>query len=127
MTKRIDREGPIHRSIIHFLRSVLPPSALIHHSPNEGVRGGARGKLDGVKRKAMGVQPGFPDILIFADGQGYCLEVKAPGGSLSPLQKQVKKNLEDQGIPYAVVRSVDEVRSFVAEFGIKTREVRHAG
>lgn len=124
--KRKDLEGPIHRSIIHYLRSTLPPSAIIHHSPNEGVRGGARGKLDGIKRKAMGVQAGFPDILIFSDGKGYCLEVKAEGGRLSPLQKIVKQNLEEQGIPYAVVRSIQDVRESLAEWGVRSKEARVA-
>lgn len=125
MPKR-DLEGPIHRSIIHYLRSTLPPSAIIHHSPNEGVRGGARGKLDGIKRKAMGVQAGFPDILIFSDGKGYCLEVKAEGGRLSPLQKLVKQNLEEQGIPYAVVRSIQDVRESLDEWGVRSKEARVA-
>lgn len=122
MGKRVDREGPIHRSIIHYLRRVMPRGAIVHHSPNEGNRGGRKGQIDGSHRKAMGVQPGFPDILIFAGGQGYCLEVKADKGRLTKYQKMLKDQLERQGIPYAVVRSVDEARAALVEWGVETKE-----
>ena len=49
---RIDREGPIHRAILHYLRVVLP-GAIIHHSASEGVRGGKAGYMDGAKRKGI--------------------------------------------------------------------------
>lgn len=122
MTKRVDLEGPIHRSIVSYLRAVLPADAIIHHSPNEGNRGGRKGVIDGQHRKAMGVQPGFPDILIFVQGQGYCLEVKSAAGRLSPIQERVRDTLLEQGIPYAVVRSVDDVRDLLCRWGVKTRD-----
>lgn len=117
----IDREGPIQRSIIAYLRRVLP-TAIIHHSPNEGVRGGKAGSFDGGKRKASGVLPGFPDVLIFWQGRGYCIEVKAEGGYLSPVQKTVRDLLAAQGIPYAVCRSIDDVRETLAAWEIQTKE-----
>lgn len=119
---RRDLEGPVHRSCVAYLRQVLPEDAIIHHSPNEGVRGGRKGVMDGQRRKAMGQQPGFPDILVFTEGRGLCLEVKAEGGRLSDLQKLVRDQLTRQGIPYAVVRSVDDVREVLAEWGVTTKE-----
>lgn len=120
---RRDLEGPIHRQIVSYLRHVLPPDSIIHHSRNEGNRGGIRGKLDGARGKAMGVLPGFPDLLIYTGEQGYCLEVKTPKGRLSEAQKDVKERLERQALPYAVVRSVEDTRAALAEWGVQTREV----
>lgn len=116
-----DREGPIQRAIVAYLRRVLP-TAIVHHSPNEGNRGGRVGIIDGGKRKAAGVLPGFPDILIFTGGRGYCIEVKAEGGYLSPIQKKVRDQLAAQGIPYAVCRSIDDARDCLAAWEIKTKE-----
>lgn len=122
MGKR-DLEGPIHRQIVSYLRHVLPPDSIIHHSRNEGNRGGIRGKLDGARGKAMGVLPGFPDLLIYTGERGYCLEVKTPKGRLSEAQKDVKERLERQALPYAVVRSVEDTRAALAEWGVQTWEV----
>lgn len=119
---RIDREGPIHTAIISYLRIVLPSDAIVHHSANEGNRGGKRGAIDGARRKAMGVMPGFPDILVYTGGRGFCFEVKAEGAYQSDIQKAVQAQLEAQGIPYAVVRSIDDVREKLAGFGVTTRD-----
>ena len=122
MGKRIDREGPIHKAIVHYLRRVLPKNAIIHHSRNEGNRGGMRGVRDGARGKAMGIKPGFPDLLIFTGGVGYCVEVKAEGGKMSTAQRAVRAELEKQEIPYAVCRSVEDMRETLAEWGVRTSE-----
>ena len=117
MTARIDREGPIHRSILAYLRYALP-GAVIHHSPNEGTRGGRRGIMDGKKRKAMGVLAGYPDFVIHYRGKTVLLEVKAPGGSVSKAQKAVISSLRLAGAPCRVVRGVDEAKDFLALCGL---------
>ena len=119
--KNRDTESPIQAAIVVYLRRVLP-DAIVHHSPNEGVRGGKGGLIDGHKRKASGVLPGFPDILIFVGGSGYCLEVKSATGKLSTIQRAVQGQILRQGIPYAVVRSIDDARDVLALWGIKTIE-----
>lgn len=119
-------EQDIHKAIVAYLNAVLPPDAILTHAPNEGNRGGAKGARDGERRKAMGVLAGFPDLLLFVDGTGYCIEVKTPQGRLSPVQKRVRDILRGQGIAYEVARSVDDVRALLAEWGVRTREARHA-
>jgi len=116
-----DREGPIHRSIVAYLRGVLPADALIHHSPNEGVRGGAAGARDGRRRKAMGQMPGWPDIELFTHGQVIMLEVKAEGGRLSPAQRVIRDRFEAIDVPYYVVRSIQDVDDVLAALGIEHR------
>lgn len=111
-----------HIAIVSYLRSVLPTDAIIHHSRNEGNRGGKKGLVDGKRGKAMGVLPGFPDILFYLDMTGYCIEVKDEGAYLSPIQKDVHRRLEAQGIRCAVCRSIDDTRETLAKWGVRTRE-----
>jgi hypothetical protein len=111
-------EAQIQQAIIKYLKIALPDHALIHATLAEGVRGGRQGMIDGARRKAMGQMAGMPDILIFAYGRGFCLEVKTKTGRLSPAQKHVHEILQRQGIPCAVVRSVDDADAFAASMGL---------
>ena len=103
-------EDPIHKSIIQWLRAVLP-DAIVHHSANEGVRGGKAGLLDGARRKAMGQVAGFPDIAVFSWSHvgPMFFEVKAPGGSVSTAQADIIKRLQAFGYRVAVVQSIDDL------------------
>jgi len=115
-------EEAIQKSIVAYLRKVLP-HAIVTHAANEGNRGGFKGIRDGQRKRALGQLAGFPDLLLFVDGKGYCIEVKSEVGYLSPAQKAVREELTKQGIPYAVARSVEDVRETLAEWGIETVEV----
>lgn len=116
-------EDEIHKGIVAWLRAVLPADAIIHHPRNEGNRGGRAGLMDGVRGQAMGVMPGFPDLLIYVDGRGYCIEVKRPGAYQTQIQRLVQQKLDAQGIPYAVCRSVNDARDTLASWGVATREL----
>lgn len=120
---RQDREGPIHRAIVAYLRLALP-DAMAHHSAGEGVRGGKRGHLDGARRKAMGQVAGWPDIEVILPAHigPVWFEVKAEGGYASPEQKAVHERLRALGYRVAIVRSIDDVRESLASWGVWTRE-----
>lgn len=116
-------ESQIHKAILQWLRMVIP-DAIVHHSANEGVRGGKAGVLDGARRKSMGQVAGFPDIQVITwqhVGPMF-FEVKAPGGSVTREQAAMIKQLEALGYRCAVVRSIDDVRKRLFEWGIPTRE-----
>lgn len=70
----------------------------------------------------MAVMPGWPDLLIYVDGSGYCIEVKRPGEGLSPIQKTVAALLSRHSIPHAVCRSVEDARAQLRDWGIRTTE-----
>lgn len=53
--------------------------------------------------------PGSPDIVCVIRGHYVGLEVKRPGGKLSPMQKQFAKELIDHGGYYFMVTSIDDV------------------
>lgn len=104
-------EAQLHKAVAQFLRVALKPPTIwttIGH--------GGGGRIRGAQLKAMGVQKGWPDILIIhADvNSGWWpvvvgLELKAAKGTLSAEQKAFGKSLETAGGVYHVVRSVEEV------------------
>jgi len=116
-------EAEIQRSIIAYLRTILP-HAIVHHSASEGVRGGRAGLLDGAKRKGMGQVPGWPDIIVlpFAHVGPILFEVKSQAGRVSPEQRDMHDRLEALGYRVAVVRSIDQVRQRLADWGVWTQE-----
>ena len=118
---RRDHEGPIHRSILAYLRATLP-HALIHHSPNESDMAGAdRARM---KASALGTKRGWPDLQVsLRYGVTVYFEVKSPTGRVTPDQAAIGAALMALGNHWAMVRSVDDVRACLAEWGIKTREV----
>lgn len=73
----------------------------------------------GMARKASGVLPGFPDIIMaLPGGRTIYLELKAPKGSLSPAQHLVHARLRDIGHRVHVVRSVEEVQFILHDAGV---------
>ena len=115
-------EAPIQRAIVAYLRAVLPAGAVVHHCANEGVRGGQRGRLDQAIRKGLGTVAGFPDLVLALPGRVAFLEVKGPAGRVSPSQRDMHAALAALGHPIAVVRSVEDTRAALAEWGVETRE-----
>lgn len=101
--------------------------------PNEGfltawfASGGAdsgRGKK-GVKMNAMltslkkmGMTPGVSDLVIGCDGKMFCLEVKGDKGVQSENQVRFQQWCERTGVPYEVVRSVDETLGVLKRWGV---------
>ena len=85
------------------------------HVPN----GGARTKAEAGILKAMGVKAGVADILIISHPAGcaYWIELKAGAGVLSDLQANFGETMAGYyGAPYAVCRSIDEVRAVLKEW-----------
>jgi len=121
------RASPEHKvqvSIIKWLRLVMP-DCMIQHSRNEVMKRGVGGMREVVKAKAGGMMPGFPDLIClpFASVGPFFLEVKAPKGSTSDVQKQVHQMLRKRGYKVAVVKSIDDVRAFLIAENIGFNEV----
>lgn len=112
MVKRIDREGPVHRAILSYLRLQLP-GAVIHHSPNEVSLRGREVARAIAKAKSLGMAVGFPDLLIIYQGKTLAFEVKAPSGRPTEAQSNIGEMLIANGAMWAVVRSVDDVQRYL--------------
>jgi hypothetical protein len=117
-------EKLVQLAIIKWLRAVMP-KAIIHHSRNEHQKAGLAGLRAAQSGKTAGVLSGFPDLIVLPTAEigPFFLEVKAEKGTVSSVQKQVHEMLRGNGYPVAVVRSIEDVRAFLAASGIKTNEV----
>lgn len=124
MGKRVDRETPIQRGIVSYLRKVMP-EAIVHHSPGESHLKGRAAMLATQRKKDDGMVPGFPDIVVFpyANVGAFFFEVKAPKSYASKRQKALHADLEQLGYPVAVVRSIDDVKECLRKWNVGTREV----
>lgn len=122
---RKDREGPIHRACLDYLRCVLPhaAAATLHHSPNEEMNEQQR-----MKAASLGTRPGWPDIEWLGrmdDDRPYWapLEVKDKGRAPSQAQLDCHDALMDAGAFVGVARSIDDVRAFLIKHDIPCRDM----
>jgi len=103
-------EAHIQAEIVKFLRS---NKIMCHSIPNEGV--GRDGAIRTAQLITMGLFPGVGDLVVWwPSGIGY-LEVKTATGRQSERQKHFQEMCENHGIPYAVVRSVEDVKRILEE------------
>jgi hypothetical protein len=111
-------EDQIHIAILEYLRAVLP-NALIFHIPNDGVRTpAAAGRL--IK---LGMMAGAADLIIHtAQRETIYFEVKTAKGIHRANQIAFAGHCTSVGIPYALVRSVEDARAALSALNIKTRE-----
>jgi hypothetical protein len=112
-------ERAIHLGIVTALRMLAKPDVVWWHTANER-RTTAR---EGWNLKQMGVKAGVPDFIILSRDPWLVifLEVKRPGGYLSPAQNDMAAALERAGFGVIVVRSVDEAISCLDKLGVILR------
>lgn len=114
-------EQQIQKSIIEqvsFLRyKGRSLSYYLHHSPN----GGYRNEIEGANFKRMGVQAGYPDLIMDIAKNGYHglrIELKrSPKEKLTEYQEERLKILNEEGY-YAVVctgvdNAVDTIQKYM--------------
>lgn len=128
MVKKIT-EYQFHKFVVGWLDVSLPDGCFFHHSPNEG-----RKHVNyHVKMKSMGMKSGFPDLCLFVPTKYFwngtpCsifLELKRPGGRVTPIQKEVHKKLEDTGAAVAVIDNISKLKTFLSNL-IELKENSHA-
>ena len=117
--KRQNPERAFHAVVADYLRASLPAGWRWSTFP----AGELRTERTAALLKRLGVQPGWPDIIVqLPDGRDLHLELKAPKGVLSPDQKAHQAACEAVGAPYVVARTLDDVRAAVRAYGLPTRE-----
>lgn len=123
--KKVDREGPIHRSIVSWLGTVMP-DAMVYHCRNEINMSGWRVAKEQADARKKGAIKGFTDLLVlpYANVGAFFLEVKSENGRVQPEQAAVHERLQALGYRVAVVRSIDDVRAALDRWGVGYREVR---
>ena len=110
-------EAALQTSIVAWLRLCVTPWTFA--VPN----GGLRDKAVAGRLKAQGVKAGIPDIGVpLRHGKILWIEVKAPGGRLSPEQTAFRDHIMATGGMWALAYDIDGVRLACRNFGIETRE-----
>ena len=72
------------------------------------------------RRQAGGYsyKKGIPDIYCVVNGKHIEVEVKAPGGHLSPMQEKLRDLCKRNNIEWICVDDIEEFKSFIGKFVI---------
>jgi hypothetical protein len=98
-------EQQLHRAVAQFLARALKPPTTWTTIP-----AGGGGRIRGAQLKAMGLQPGWPDLLIIDRGPNVIgIELKAKKGTQAPAQRMIAQAFKEVEAWYILCRSVEEV------------------
>ena len=85
-----------------------------HSCPNELAGGGKSAKIRMGQFVSLGLRKGVADLVVWwPSGIGY-VEVKTPTGRQSDNQKRFQERCKEYGVPYDLVRSVEDVQRLIA-------------
>lgn len=101
---RAGAEEQIQAAVCQHLRMRGLPGVVWWHTPN----GGSRSPAEAGRFKALGVKAGIPDLIAIRDARIFALELKAPGGRVSPAQTAMLDELCRAGAETAVAFGVDQ-------------------
>ena len=121
MNRRSTPEADAQRAIVQALRVALPRDAIIHHCANEVTEQGSRGQIRQSILVGMGVHAGFADLIVISGSRVLFLEVKSQTGRLRKSQEVFRDTVCAQGFGWALVRSVDDALSALADNGFTSR------
>jgi hypothetical protein len=107
-------EDQIHFAVVSHLRTRAREDVVFWHTPNQGIRT----KAGAAKLKAMGLTPGVPDLVIYAEGQLYALELKTTKGRLSRAQDDMLKALRHAGAHAVAAFGLDSALQYLTAWGI---------
>jgi hypothetical protein len=107
-------EQQLQIAVATFLRHALRPPVLWSAFP-----AGGGGAIRGSILKAMGLQAGWPDVLVIAPGPIIVgIELKVGKGRQSPQQISIENGFLQCNAMYFIARSVDEVEGFLRGVGV---------
>lgn len=116
---RKNPEQQFQIQVARFLGLALRPPTLWTAFP-----AGGGGKVRGALLKAMGLKPGWPDVIVmhrFRDTLWPVflgIELKAGKGRQSPEQKAIAEAFKEAGALYKVCRSLDDVEWALMDAGL---------
>ncbi|MFA5630328.1 MAG: VRR-NUC domain-containing protein [Porticoccaceae bacterium] len=113
--EEVEQARVVQWSHLPSVRAQMPQLRWLHHSPN----GGKRDAFTGGQMKAMGVKPGFPDLILPVKSgpfPGLVIEMKDDKGRESPVQMEWRDHFIEQGWRYHLARSAEEVRQVLCRY-----------
>ena len=106
-------EHRIQATLINYLYYAAKPDIYYFAIPNQA----NRHISNAVKMKAEGVRSGVADLcFMFPQGRVAWLEMKRPGGSLSPTQKQFREVCHALGHEWGTAKSVEEALELLTKW-----------
>lgn len=112
--KRAHDEDAIQQAVCLHLTVRAVPGLVWFHVPN----GGSRSASEAGRFKSLGVRPGVPDLIALHCGRMFGLELKAPGGRVSPAQSEMLASLKAAGCQTAVAFGLDDALATLERWGL---------
>ncbi len=113
-------EREVQRTVVNYLKALRIYVAAV---PNGSVLAGdAKARaMQSNSLKRTGMTPGFPDLILIKPSsivaQVAFMEIKREGEKLRPEQEAFRDLCEDWRLGFAVVRSVEDARETLIEWG----------
>lgn len=109
----MNNEDHLQASCLKWFRATYPDlRACIFSVPN----GGLRNKITQAQMITTGLTPGIPDLILIVRGRALGIEMKVPGGVLSPAQKGVHEAWTRAGNTIVVVRDEESFKKEIKKF-----------
>lgn len=111
-------ESQIQQACVQWFSYAYPElwrDGMLYHNANEGIRLGGQGRR--IKRE--GLRKGVADLCLSVPRKGYgalYIEMKKPGGRLSPEQKTWGEATMKHGNSWVVCYSVEEFQKVVDDY-----------
>lgn len=109
-------EDRIQQDIVQWFKNTY---CLRHHEPRHmifHVANQTTNPKERMKKIAIGMMAGVSDLIVLANGNCFFVEVKDDKGRQQPKQIEFEQQVEGQGFPYIIVRSLDDFKQFVNVF-----------
>lgn len=111
----LPKELELHMAVADVLRRFARADWRWSHFP----AGEARDERTGAKLKAMGLQKGWPDFMLFdPSARLHALELKRVGETLSEDQQEFQTWCVERAVPYAVAWTTDQAIASLSRFGV---------
>ena len=107
-------EQQIQRTVFEHLAIRGATAMVAFHVAN----GGWRSAVEAAILKGLGVKPGIPDIVAIKDGKCFFLELKAPDGRLTPVQREAHAALVAAGATVEVAYGLDDALARLEAWGL---------
>jgi hypothetical protein len=69
--------------------------------------------VDGTRNKALGIQAGRSDLVLYHQGKAYMIEMKTEKGKQKDGQPEWEAKIKAQGFQYHICRSLSEFQSLI--------------
>lgn len=115
-------ETIIQKAAVEHLKARGVAGLVYWHTPSGAFFGGKKNKrgksIQGGILKSIGWRAGISDLILVADGQIFCLELKALGGTATDAQQSFIHDMARAGAETCIAEGLDEALAFLEKHGL---------